>query len=218
MKLSEWLFRNWLAFAILLIPIALLLYLWPEIPDHVPAHWNAAGEIDDFGSKYSLFLMPGLGMLAILIVLIFVYWDPRNSMEKYQHVLQNMMVIIALFMSIMSMSISLYAANYEIDVMQIIFYAVLGLNLFLGNLFGKLKPNYFVGIRTPWTMESDSVWHKTHRFSGKVWVAASLIMMLILPVFPINIFIVLFFGYLSVLVILPVIFSWQQFQQEKASA
>ena len=218
MKLFDWLGKNWLAFAILLIPLALLAWFWNQIPEEVASLWNAAGEIDGYSGRWSLLIGPLSGLGSVLLVLVLTWIDPKKSIHQYQNTLQNVVLILSLFMSIISMGIILYAANYDLNVPAIIIFSVLGINLFLGNLFGKIKPNYFVGIRTPWTLESESVWRKTHRLSGIVWVVASLTMMLLFPFFRLEAFIILFLAYLSVIIMIPLVYSYQSYRQEKAAA
>ena len=92
---------------------------------------------------------------------------------------------------------------------NVILSGVLILFMVLGNYFGKLRPNYFVGIRTPWTLENETVWLKTHRLGGKVWVYGSLIMLIakfLLPMEPFFIFI--FIGFTLIIALIPIVYSY----------
>jgi uncharacterized membrane protein len=120
---------------------------------------------------------------------------------------------LAIFLCLVSVLIALASLSYKINVTMIMLTAVLGLFLLIGNLFGRIRPNYFVGLRTPWTLNSEEVWMKTHRLTGKLWVGGTLIMLLLIWFIPMQLFSYFFTGFILVIVIIPVIYSWKIYKK-----
>jgi len=84
----------------------------------------------------------------------------------------------------------------------------------LGNYFQTLKPNYFIGIRTPWTLENEQIWKKTHRLAGRLWIAGGLLTIIISFLINSNLVLVIFFGIITTIIVLvPIVFSYTEFQK-----
>ena len=170
---------------IILISIALGFYFCSVMPDQVPMHWNVKGEIDRWGSKFEgAWLMPliAIGMYLLFIILPMI--DPRK--EKYAQftkVYHLFKALILLFMFGVYLVASLNALGYDVRVEVWVPVAVGVLFLILGNYLGKIKSNWFIGIRTPWTLSSDEVWNKTHRLGGKLFILLG-VLMLLTPLLP----------------------------------
>jgi len=98
------------------------------------------------------------------------------------------------------------------DVGRLIFPVIGLLFAFLGNVMHSIKPNYFVGIRTPWTLENDETWRATHRLAGKLWFTGGIIIAVAMLVMhpPANVF--AFFSITAILVLVPVIYSYRYFK------
>ncbi|MGJ7036156.1 SdpI family protein [Anoxybacillus eryuanensis] len=144
----------------------------PYLPNEVAIHWNVAGEPDDFMNKWwGVLLFPLLltGMTFLLIYLPKI--DPRKeNYEKFEKVYRIFLHVLVIFF--VSLHVVTLAYNIGISV-QVDVVVPLGVGLLfivLGNYMPKIKPNYFFGIRTPWTLENEVVWQKTHRVGGKVFV------------------------------------------------
>ncbi len=157
---------------------ALSLYGQWTIPidQQIAVHWNAAGEADRFGDKtFALWFMPAivLGVAAIFSAVPFI--EPRRG-----HLLQSSRLYVTgwigtlIVMTVAHGFVVLTALGYELPVTQTIF-ALVGLFLAaIGNVLGKSQSNFFVGIRTPWTLSSNEAWDKTHRLAGRLWVLGGL--------------------------------------------
>jgi uncharacterized membrane protein len=86
----------------------------------------------------------------------------------------------------------------------------------LGNYFQTVRPNYFIGIRTPWTLENEQVWKNTHRLGGRLWIVGGFLIAIL--AFFINnnhLFSIIFGVIISLIVIVPVVFSYTEFKKEK---
>lgn len=186
-----------LAFVALLADAVVSAVVYPMLPERVPVHWNILGEPDRFGSKLEAVLLGPMliaGIWALLQVLSRI--DPRRATRppvvegdaapeeadgSYWTVIHLVVVAIAVIHGVVLLAASgvLTGVNRAV---------ALGLALLLllpGNFIGRLRPNWFVGIRTPWTLASDEVWHRTHRLAAVLMVAGGLILLplaLLLPV------------------------------------
>jgi len=161
-----------------LLPILVGILLWNQLPEQMPTHWNAAGEIDDWSSKaFAVFGLPCI-MLAGLWAWIFAsYADPKreaHSNKVYQLVLWIIPALSVVLHTIMYAT----ALGKEVRV-EMIMPVFMGL-LFaiIGNYMPKCKQNYTIGIKIPWTLNNEENWNKTHRFAGWLWTACGLVIML----------------------------------------
>jgi uncharacterized membrane protein len=198
--------------ALALMPFLYLAYIWNNLPEKVPMHWNAAGEIDRFGDKKELVLM--LIMLIginYFIFLIIPAIDPKKKLQNMGNKLKSLRLVLTVFMSVLAIFI-LYSTQQKSSNPELIFVIVGLLFAFLGNYFKTIKPNYFIGIKTPWTLENEDVWKNTHVLAGKMWVIGGLLMALTF-VLPKSIQIYVFLGITAVITIIPVIYSYLEFRK-----
>lgn len=159
-------------FVIIMMGIfAASLYMAPCITK-VPTHWNAAGQIDGYSSKtFAVLFFPLLTVAVYLLMLFLPKADPLK--ENYQYFEKEyyfIRLILVLFMAGMFFFTFLSAMGYRLN---ITYFMVPFLSLFfilVGAFMPKIKKNWFVGIRTPWTLQSDEVWIKTHKFAGKTMI------------------------------------------------
>jgi uncharacterized membrane protein len=152
---------------ILALPVIFLLIYSDQLPARVPIHWNARGEVDGYGSPYLLVLLNvGVYLLLLLVPKI----DPRKrNYALFQDSYYKLRFILAVFVTGLTVTIFLNGLGYAIDVARVVGLGVLLLLAFIGNYLTTIRPNWFVGIRTPWTLSSDTVWKKTHQLVGKLW-------------------------------------------------
>lgn len=201
--------------SIAVLPFVYLAYIWNRLPESVPMHWNASGEIDDYGSKNELlFVLLLLVGLPYLIFLVIPHIDPKQKLQNMGNKLNNLRFILSLFMSALAIFI-LYSMQQKIRNPGFIF-AIIGLLFtFLGNYFKTIKPNYFIGIRTPWTLENEEVWKKTHLLGGKMWFVGGLLMAMtfVLPE-PLNLY--AFLGITAIISIIPIVYSYLEFKKLKS--
>ncbi|MCK6608952.1 MAG: DUF1648 domain-containing protein, partial [Flavobacterium sp.] len=138
--------------AIALIPFVYLIYIWNRLPEKVPMHWNGAGEIDRYGDKkelvVTLFMLVGITYFVFLIIPSI---DPKQKLQNMGNKLNNLRMILTLLMSGLAVFI-LYSVQQKTSNPSFVL-AIIGLLFaFLGNYFKTIKPNYFIGIKTPWTL------------------------------------------------------------------
>lgn len=163
---------------ITLLPILAGLILWNQLPDRMPTHWNAAGEIDGWSSKpFAVFVLPLILLGAQWLCVIATSADPKKAAhpEKVLHMIFWFIPVLSVVMHSLT-----YAAALGKEVkMEAVLPVILGL-LFtiIGNYLPKCKQNYTIGIKIPWTLNSEENWNKTHRLAGKLWVVCGLIILL----------------------------------------
>lgn len=144
----------------------------------VPVHWNANNEIDGWAGKGAALLMALLPLLMLLLFIVIPKIDPkRENYEKHAGVYQMFAVLMTVFMGGVSWMVPLGGLGIEIPV-GLMLNLLLGLIfVLLGNQMPRIRFNYTFGIRTPWTLASETVWKKTHRVCGFVFVLSGLVMM-----------------------------------------
>jgi uncharacterized membrane protein len=210
MKIKEFVQKEWLYLILLLIPFIFIALYWNDFTDKIPVHWNFSGEIDKFTQKeIGVFLIPGLNVIFYIMFLLLPKIDPRKDNYTLFRTSYNVLRLSIIgFLFFINIIVFLSSLGYKLNVGYIVIFLTLVLFLIFGNFMGKLKSNYFVGIKTPWSLENQDIWNKTHRFSGKLWVSLSLIMIVITFILPLNILTVFYFIYIAVIVLVPIFYSY----------
>jgi uncharacterized membrane protein len=145
---------------------------WPGAPDRIPVHWGMSGEVDRYGGKFEGLLLMPLIALAIYLLLLFIpRLDP--GWANYAHFAGaytlfrfGVIMVLALIYAV----IHLWIRGYPVPVGTMVPVFIGLLFLLIGSIMGKIRPNWFVGIRTPWTLSSKLSWTKTHRLAGYVFM------------------------------------------------
>ncbi|PWH83426.1 hypothetical protein DIS18_02410 [Algibacter marinivivus] len=160
---------------IVLIPFIYLAYIWSSLPETVPTHWNYKGEIDDWGSKNSLILITFLlSAVTYILFTIIPLIDPKKRIQTMGNKYHNLKFLMVLFMSALAIFIIYSVKEQSITNPSLVIFAIGILFMLLGNYMKTIKANYFIGIRTPWTLENESVWKRTHKLAGKLWFVGGL--------------------------------------------
>jgi uncharacterized membrane protein len=159
---------------VLIITAGMTIGAYPVMPDAVASHWNAAGDLDGTLPKFwGLILIPLLmyGFCALFTAL--PRFDPlRENYRKFQDYYDGFILVFAVFLLAIQIQIILWGLGIFISPNLILPVLMGGLFIYLGFLLEHAEPNWFVGIRTPWTMSSASVWRKTHQLGAKLFKLA----------------------------------------------
>jgi len=160
--------------------LAVGLLLYARLPDPMPSHWNAAGEIDGYMPKFwGIFLMPIVTVVLVPLFLIIPRIDPlKANIAKFRGVFNWFIVVFVAYM-LFVYALTL-AAAFDIQFnMTVMLLPVIGL-LFIGAgyMMSKAKRNFFIGIRTPWTLSSETVWDETHKLGAKMFMAGGVVTIL----------------------------------------
>ncbi|MFH2136116.1 MAG: SdpI family protein [Patescibacteria group bacterium] len=168
---------DWLILLFLLAMFVVGIYIAPTMPDRVPTHWNIRGEVDGYGSKYiNLFLMPSIALAAYLLMSFLPVIDPlRKNYEKFAKPYLYFKIFLAFFFIYLEIFLLYSSVRFSPPQGSLMFAIPFSLLLcFIGWILPQIKRNFFIGIRTPWSLVSDENWKKTHDFSGKVFIVAGI--------------------------------------------
>ncbi|MEZ2414528.1 SdpI family protein [Muriicola sp. E247] len=205
--------------AIVLLPFIYLAYIWNELPSKVPMHWNIEGEIDRYGDKSELIIIPFLlPLLVYVIFLVVPKIDPKNKLNKMGNKLQSIKFFLTTFMSILALFIIYTAKNQTFTNPNYIVLLIGVLFIILGNYFKTIKPNYFIGIRTPWTLENENVWKETHKLGGKLWFIGGILIVVFSLILDKSLNFTIFIIITALITFIPIIYSYLKFKKVKSTA
>jgi len=164
----------------IVIFIALSIYSYLAVrglPDIVPTHWNAAGKIDGYGSKWgAALIMPGCLLFNILLLFVLPKISPKKfDIEPFRGTFNYIMLIVMLMEAALGVVILRATANQAVQMVGAIFGVMFLFFELLGNVLGKVRRNFFMGIKTPWTLADERVWDQTHRSAARIWTIGGFI-------------------------------------------
>lgn len=169
--------RHWLALSLILVSFAVGLYFYPWMPEKMASHWNMAGDVDGYMPKaVALFLMPVISVAMFILFLAIPRLDPmRHNIEKFRGYYDNFILILFTFLFYIYLLTILWNVGARFNMGQMLVPAFGLLIYYSGILMQNAKRNWFIGIRTPWTLSSEAVWAKTHLLGGRLFKAAGII-------------------------------------------
>lgn len=161
---------------IAIIPLILVLLIYKNLPNEIPTHWNLNGTVT-YGAKYNLIFLSSLGIILTLVHWISPKIDPKKTnytmFQKHYDYICIVINLFILFMTFITISESLYPGKIEVS--KAVTFLVGILFICIGNVLPKIKDNFFVGIKTPWTISNPIIWNKTHRLGGFIFVICGLL-------------------------------------------
>lgn len=171
---------SWITILILVAFWTLCASFYPALPEQVPTHWNIHGEVDGYSHKATATMILPLIPLGIYLLMTFVpKIDPKKqNYSKFAPSYEKMRLATVGVMMVVTFLPILSALGYQVNVEFIIKMAVSLLIIAMGNYMGKIKYNYLVGFRLPWTLANEAVWNKTHRLGGKLMVIGGCVSLL----------------------------------------
>lgn len=157
--------------AMLAINVAISAIYYQKLPATVPTHWNIEGKIDQYGSKLTAVLTgPILILFGIGLTLLLPKISPkRYEISNFEQTFAYAMVLVSGLFMFLSYVILRASAGGKSDIGETIMFGVFLFFAFTGNILGKVRRNFFMGIRTPWTLASEPVWDATHRLAGRIF-------------------------------------------------
>jgi len=168
---------NLIILGIILLSFVIGFYFYPQMPEKMASHWNTQGQVDKYLSKFwGLFLMPFVLIGIFLLFLLIPKIDPlKANIEKFRKYFDGFIVVIILFLFYIYILAILWNLGQRFNMVYLLIPALAILFYSIGILVEKAKRNWFIGIRTPWTLSNDKVWQKTHQIGGKLFKIAGLI-------------------------------------------
>lgn len=206
-----------------LITIATLAFswwAWPQLPEKVVTHWGANGQPNGWSSPtFAAFLMPGIMALMTLIFAALPNIDPlKKNYEFHGSVYFLLVNVIIGFVGIIQVIVLGSALGWPFDMRTALPLLLGALFVFMGNLLPRIRPNWFMGIRTPWTLSSERVWRKTHRIGGYAFTIAGLVFIATAFIPMGSNSTAVMFAIIIPVVLWPVIYSYFEWRREKEEA
>jgi len=206
-KKRLWMESVLIIFFLLMTGIA--LYAYPLLPDRIIIHWNAAGEPDNFSSKNSVFLLPGLYLaVAILLTILPAIDSLSENVKRFYREYYAFKIVLGVFFVALFIVTLLPNFGYYVDIARTVVVMVSLLFISIGILFRNSKRNYFLGIRTPWTLSNDFVWEETHRIGKYAFVIYGIAMIILSFLFRPQLLFLVFIGGIAIVVIFLFAYSY----------
>jgi uncharacterized membrane protein len=203
------------AFALAALSFLVSLYFYGALPERMATHWNAAGQANGFTDKaFGAFMTPILSFALVVFFIFLPRVDPlRENYAKFQKHYDLFILFLSAFFAYINVAVIYSNLGGSVSFSTVLIPGFAALFYFLGVLMEKAERNWFVGIRTPWTLSSDRVWKRTHEIGGKLFKACGVVCLLGL-VFP---------DWAIIIVVVPVVaaavysvgFSYVEFRKEK---
>ena len=163
---------------LIVLPVLAGIILWDRLPEQMPTHWNAAGDIDGWTSKpFTVFGLPLILLAAQWLCVLGTLADPKkeNHPVKVLHLVLWIIPVLSLVLGTITYATALGKAVQVEVIMPILIGLILAI---IGNYMPKCKQNYTIGIKIPWTLNSEENWNRTHRFAGWLWTFSGIVVML----------------------------------------
>jgi len=207
-------FKELILWILIVIPFIYLVIVWKNLPAQVPTHFDLQGNPNDWTAKDSMpFMIGALGIGTYLLMLLIPFFDPKKKIQQMGDKYYSLRLLMTLLMSVISFYLLYMSSTGEINP-NLLIGLIGGFDAVFGNYLQMVKQNYFIGIRTPWALENDQTWKKTHRLAGRLWMGGGLLIVLV-SIFSRNSFVlgILFAIVTFVIVIIPIIYSYTEFKK-----
>src|SRR5437667_10749819 len=208
---------RWFGLVIAAVAVAVSLWAYPQLPPTVATHWNVRGEADGFsGRVVAVSIMPLLIIVMTGLFNVLPRLDPRRAnFAKFIGTYWLIANAVILFILIGHGMIVATGLGYPVKIGRTLPIGVGLLFVVLGNYLTRVEPNFFVGIRTPWTLSSDTVWRKTHRTGGWLMVLGGFVIAAC-AFFPPGAFLPLFIAAVLIMAVIPIVQSYVLWKREQS--
>jgi uncharacterized membrane protein len=211
-----------IAWILMLVPAIYLFAIWDKIPQTVPLHFSLSGNVDKYGTRNDLVVLilslTFVNAIVYLIITNIYKIDPKKYAVQNKERMQRMAFSVSVYLSaVWMMLIYAIAHNDPAITVKFVFIAAGLLFALLGNNMYNIKPNYFAGLRLPWTLENEDNWRKTHQLAGRLWFFGGIFFSVI--VLFVNKQYAGYTGvvFLSLLILIPVIYSYNLYKHQQKS-
>ena len=170
--------RKWIPVLLIVSAVAASILYYPKLPETMTTHWSVSGEPNGFSSRlWGAWMLPVIMAAVWLIMRAIPHIDPRKAnYEKFSGMYDALVILILAFMLAMHIVLLMAATGAPIRMDRVVMPSVGVFIAIMGILIPKAHPNWFVGIRTPWTLTSDLSWERTHKIGGTLFVILGVLM------------------------------------------
>ncbi|MFA6417335.1 MAG: SdpI family protein [Patescibacteria group bacterium] len=202
---------------IIAVVVALSIWSYPQLPAKVVSHWDFNGQANGWMSReFHAIMFPVLMAFMYVLLSLMPKFDPRSERySEFANVYLTFRTMIMLVLAVTFGAATFANLGYPINIGATVSGAIGILMIVLGNYFGKLKSNFFIGIRTSWTLSSENVWNKTHRLGAKLFVIWGLAL-IAAPWLKPTIAMGILFGGIIIIIVWTGVYSYLLFNKEKA--
>jgi uncharacterized membrane protein len=164
---------------VILLMLAITAVFYPALPDQIPSHWDINGDVNGYMAKpWGVLIVPLVMIPLTALLFLAPRVDPlRKNYAKFQRYYDGFILVFAVYLLIIQLQIILWGLGYQISPTVLYPLIIGGLFIYIGFLIEHAEQNWFVGIRTPWTLSSEEVWKKTHARGGTLFKIAGVIAM-----------------------------------------
>ena len=150
---------------------------YPHLPAVVPTHWDASGHVNGWSAKSSLFVINPAIMAGLLLLFGALPWlSPKQfEVDTFRSTYLYIMVVVLAMMAYVHALILAAGLSWAVDISRAVEGGICLLIALIGNILGKVRRNFYVGIRTPWTIANEQVWNATHRLAAKTFFAGGVL-------------------------------------------
>ncbi len=198
---------------LILISLALGIYFYPQLPETFASHWGVNGEVNGYSSRFfGVFFMPILSICLLAIFSFLPKTDPyKKNFAQFKNYFETFINIVFSFLFYIYVLTLLWNLGHHFNIIQFMSPALAVIFYFAGVLTQHSKRNWFVGIRTPWTLSNEKVWKKTHSLGGKLFKAVGIISLfgILLPHFAI------FFILIPIIAVTIIVFIYSYIEYKK---
>jgi len=183
----------------------------------IPVHWGIDGTADRYGTVMEgLATPPGVMLLVLAIMSVLKWIEPRQENLKRSNKARGWIALaVVLLMVVLEVGNIFIIEGHAVPMVRVVFFGIGVMLMVIGNFFGKIRSNFFLGVRTPWTLSSDEVWRQTHRLAGKLFMLVGALLMPIAWLVSEN-GIVYAMAFLVVpATLIPVFYSWWLWKKEQ---
>ena len=201
--------------ALILIAIILAIAVYPKLPDKVASHWNAKGEVDGYMPRFwATAMLPLILIGCFLLFLVLPKIDPfKRNIKKFEKYYDLIIILVMLFLLYVYILTIIYNFGVKFNMNYAMLPALAILFFFIGAILPKCKRNWFLGIRTPWTLSSDKVWEKTHKLGAVLFKALAVI--ILISMFFAEQAMLLFICSLILIILIIFVYSYLEYKKEK---
>lgn len=170
--------RKWIPLLLVLAAVALSIFYYPQLPERMATHWGASGKANGYSSRlWGAWMLPLFMALIWIILRAIPHIDPRRAnYAKFSGMYDALVILILAFMLLIHVVVLMGATGTQIRMERVLMPSVGIFIAIMGLLIPKVHPNWFVGIRTPWTLTSDLSWERTHKMGGPLFVILGVLM------------------------------------------
>lgn len=207
--------------AIIIAPVIYLWWIWDTLPASMPLHYDMSGKVDRIGGKgeflMGILILCGVNLFTYLLISNIHKVDPKRVKAEQSATFHKLAAGVSIFLSALNVIIILSGISHGEGIAQKAILPLVGLLLaFIGNHMNNIKPNYFAGIRVPWTLNDENNWKQTHRIASHVWVAGGLTITVASLIVKPEIMGMLMLVLIAIMVIIPVGYSYLLFRKTKS--